>query len=70
MEPVIKLTRINGADILVNPDLIQTIERHADTVIALTNGDKILVKNGLEDITEKIITYRAEIRARSRTAGR
>ncbi len=58
---MIHVTRVNGSEILVNPDQIQTVERHGDTVIALTTGDKIRVKEGLDDIAEKVLIFRAEI---------
>lgn len=62
--PMVSLKRINGAEILVNPDLIEIIEHHGDTVISLTTGNKILVKETLEEIKEKVIEYRAKILAK------
>jgi len=65
---VIQVTRVNGTEVLVNPDLIQTVERHGDTVIALTTGDKIRVQDSLEAIAEKVTAFRAEILRKSRTS--
>ena len=55
---MIKLTRITGEEILVNLDLIEIIERHSDSVISLTNGNKILVKESLDEISKRIIEFR------------
>jgi len=54
---MIKVKRINGEEILVNIGLIEVIEHHSDTVITLTTGNKILVKDSLDEITSKIIEF-------------
>jgi flagellar protein FlbD len=54
---MIKVKRINGEEILVNISLIEIIEHHSDTVITLTTGNKILVKDSLDEITSKIIEF-------------
>lgn len=56
---MIKLTRINGQEILVNVDLIEVIEHHTDTVISLTTGNKIIVKDSLDEISKKIIEFKS-----------
>lgn len=55
---MIKLTRINGQEILVNADLIEIIEHHTDTVISLTTGNKVLVKESLDEIARKVKEFR------------
>ena len=55
---MIKLTRINGQEIIVNADLIEIIEHHTDTVISLTTGNKILVRESLDDIAKKVKEFR------------
>jgi flagellar protein FlbD len=61
---MIELTRINGTKILVNPDLIEVIEHHTDSVISLTTGNKIIVKESLEEIKQKVIEFKSEIMKR------
>lgn len=56
------LTKLNNAQISVNCDMIQFIEEKPDTVITLGNGDKIVVKDRIADIIEKIVEYRRRIR--------
>ena len=58
---MIKLKRINGSEILVNVDLIEIVETHSDTIIHLTNGNKIVVSNSLSDIQKAIIEYKKAI---------
>ena len=55
---MIVLTKINKAPIAVNADLIQYIEETPDTVITMTNNDKAVVKEGMEEIILKVVHYR------------
>ena len=55
---MIVLTKINGAPIAVNSDLIEYIEETPDTVITMTNSDKVVVQDGLAGIIEKVVHYR------------
>ena len=47
---MITLTRINGQKLTVNALLIELVEEAADTVITLTTGNKIVVKEKTADI--------------------
>ncbi len=60
---MIAVTRINGDRIVVNADLIKTIERTPDTMITLLNGDHMIVKESLEEIVKRAIEYGRSIRA-------
>lgn len=57
---MILLTHLNGNPIYVNPGLIETLESTPDTVITLTNGKKILVKENPEEVTARIIAFKRE----------
>jgi flagellar protein FlbD len=61
---VVTVTRLNGKDFFVNPDLIAFIEETPDTVITLTDGRKLVVSEGALLVTERIIEYRREIYAK------
>jgi flagellar protein FlbD len=58
---MIQLTKINGHQITLNPDLIEYIEETPDTVITLTNNDKIVVKDRMTEIIEKVVHYRRTV---------
>ena len=47
---MIEITKLNGTRILINPDLIEIIESTPDTVISLTTGRKIIVKESRQEI--------------------
>lgn len=55
---MIYLTRLNGNKIMVNIDLIEIAEETPDTVITLTTGKKLVVKESTCQIKEKIIKFR------------
>ncbi len=58
---MIRLTKLNGEPIIINADLIEFIETTPDTLITLTTGKKIIVKEKEEEVIEKIIKYKAQI---------
>lgn len=55
---MIKVTRFNKTVIVVNAELIEFIEATPDTIITLTDGKKIVVCEKVDQVIEKIITYR------------
>ena len=55
---MIYVTRLDGSQLVVNADLIETVEHTADTVITLLDGKKLVVKTPVEDVVDRIIGYR------------
>ena len=58
---MVLVTRLNGKDFYVNPDLVAFIEETPDTVITLTDGRKLVVLETAELVIERIIGYRTDI---------
>ncbi|QSZ26603.1 flagellar FlbD family protein [Aceticella autotrophica] len=58
---MISVTRINGDEFIVNADLIEFIEETPDTVISLTTGRRIVVKESKNEIINKVILYKRKI---------
>ncbi|MBM7560590.1 flagellar FlbD family protein [Fusibacter tunisiensis] len=58
---MIKVTRLNDSPIYVNSSLIEFIEETPDTVITLTTGKKIIVKESVEAVIQSILEYHAKI---------
>lgn len=58
---MIKVKRLNGKEFVVNGDLILYIEKTPDTVITLTSGQKIVVKETVDDIIDKVIDYKGRV---------
>jgi len=59
---MIQVTRLNGKPLVVNAELIRYIEQTPDTLITLINGDKLLVKESMEDVVRRAIEYARSIR--------
>ena len=52
---MIDVTKMNGGSITVNADLIETVEETPDTIITLTTGKKIIVKESRQEIKNLVI---------------
>jgi flagellar protein FlbD len=63
MEPMIKLTRLNGPSFVLNCDLIERIEATPDTVVTLIDGDRYLVTESVDEVVEKVRRHRATVLA-------
>ena len=59
---MIIVTRLNDTRFVLNAELIKTVEKTPDTVITLINGDRLMVKESVEDIVRKAIEYGRSIR--------
>lgn len=59
---MIVLTKLNDVEIVVNCDYIEIMQETPDTTITLTTGRKIIVKETVDDIIEKIILYKKSLR--------
>jgi flagellar protein FlbD len=58
---MIPLTRLDGSEVVVNADLIATVEKTPDTMLTLTTGHHILVKETVEELVERVVEYRHRI---------
>ena len=67
---MIKLTLYNDADVIVNADLIELVERTPDTLVTLTTGKKVMVKESVEDVIRKVISFRRLVAKNQRLFGR
>lgn len=54
---MIPLTRLNQQAFVVNADLIKFIESTPDTLITLTTGERILVKESSEEVIRRAVQY-------------
>jgi len=58
---MIQLTRLNNHPLAVNSDLIKFVEQSPDTVITLVNGEKIVVRESLQDVLERVVQFRRSV---------
>ena len=55
---MIQLTRLNNSSITINSDLIKFVEQSPDTVITLLNGEKILVRESVGQVLDRVMDFR------------
>jgi flagellar protein FlbD len=59
---MLKLTRLNHHTIAINPDHISWVEATPDTTLFLINGEKLLVRETLDELMHAVIEYRRLVR--------
>lgn len=60
---MISVTRLNGHRVVLNADLIKFLEETPDTMITLLNGERIIVKEALDEVVRRAIDYTRHVRA-------
>ncbi len=60
---MIRLHRINGQDLVVNAELIETLEPGPQTVVHLATGNKLLVRETADEVMAKVLEYRRAVNA-------
>ena len=55
---MVAVTGLNGVTFAINSDLIEHVEATPDTVVTLTTGNKLVIREGLEELTAKVIAFR------------
>ncbi len=58
---MIKLTRLNDSLLVVNADHIELIDANPDTIVSLTTGHKIIVKESVDEVIERVKNYKRSI---------
>ncbi len=58
---MIEVTRLNGTTVLINAELIELVEETPDTVISLTTGRKLIVKESRQEVKSLVKSYKRDI---------
>jgi len=62
---MIKVTRLNDSTLMINVDMIQSLQAIPETVITFTNNNKLMVKEPLEEVSQKIVDYQRTLYSNS-----
>ena len=54
---MIKLTRLDGEPFVLNAELIRYVESKPDTFITLTSGDRIIVREDVDEVMDRSVQY-------------
>ncbi len=63
---MIVLTRLNGQPVMLNCDLIESVEQDAESVITLTTGNAVVVREPLDEIERRVVAFKRKIFATPR----
>jgi flagellar protein FlbD len=58
---MIRVTRLNSSPLILNSDLVEHIETTPDTVITLTTGQSLRVRESAEEVVRRIVEFRRNI---------
>ena len=58
---MIRLTRLNGSNFVINCEQIETVEATPDTVISTIQGKKYICTENVDEVIKKIIEYKGKI---------
>jgi flagellar protein FlbD len=59
---MLKLTRLNNHTVAINPDHIGWADATPDTTLALIGGEKIIVRETLDELIALVVEFRRLIR--------
>ena len=59
---MIALTRLNGHQFVVNAEKIRYIEATPDTIVCCDTGEKLMVRETLQEVMSRAIEYARTIR--------
>ncbi len=58
---MINVTKLNGIQITINENFIETVEETPDTVITMSTGRKIIIKESRQEVINLVKSYRKDI---------
>jgi flagellar protein FlbD len=58
---LIRLHRLNGQEVVINAELIESVEAHPDTVLLLATGNRLVVKETVTDVILRVVEYRKSV---------
>lgn len=54
---MIKLSRLDGEPFVLNADMIRYVEQHHDTFITMTGGERIVVRESMDEVLRRAVIY-------------
>ncbi|HOI56433.1 MAG TPA: flagellar FlbD family protein [Phycisphaerae bacterium] len=60
---MIRVTRLGGKELVVNAEMIRFVEATPDTILSLTNGEKIIVQESVDEVIRRCIEYGRSLRS-------
>ena len=54
---MIRLTHLAGEPFILNAELIRYVERRPDTFVTLTTGERVIVRESMDEVLARAIEY-------------
>ena len=58
---MILLTRLNHEPLVINAELILFVERTPDTMVTMINGNRVHVRESVDEVIERTLDYHARV---------
>ena len=55
------MTKLNGAPVSINALFIETVETVPDTVVTLTTGKKLVVRETMDEVAERVTAFYRQV---------
>ena len=55
---MIKAHKLNGSEVVINAELIETVSGGPEAVISLATGNRIVVRESIDEVVQKVLEYR------------
>lgn len=66
---MIKVTRLDNREIVVNADLVEFVESTPETIISTTTGKKVVVRESVDEVIKRVLDFRRRVLPLVKTAG-
>ncbi|MBI5239278.1 MAG: flagellar FlbD family protein [Elusimicrobia bacterium] len=58
---MIRLHKLNGGEVVINAELIESLEPGPQTTVSLATGNRFLVRESADEVTAKVLEYRRAV---------
>ncbi|MEK7475480.1 MAG: flagellar FlbD family protein [Candidatus Coatesbacteria bacterium] len=55
---MIKVTRLDNREVVVNADLVEFVEATPETIISTTTGKKLVIRESVDEVIRRALEYR------------
>lgn len=54
---MIRVSRLNGSEFVLNAEMIRTVEATPDTTIRLSGGETLIVRESVDEVVARAVEY-------------
>lgn len=66
---MIKVTRLDNREVVVNADLVEFVESTPETIISTTTGKKVVIRESVDEVIKRVVDFRRRVLPLVKTAG-